>query len=237
MPSGVLLFSGATDWEEVGRKNTALTRSRNTIWKPVRLAALKDKRVVSVSSGPGSVHMFVVTDEGEVFGWGRNEKGQLGLGDTKDRKCPALVAELTGHKVVKVATGKNHSLFLTDEGRVLACGDNKNGQSAGGSGVSVNTKPMAVVYDGPPAVKVACGGDFSVILDSAGGVWTWGLPEYGQLGHNTDGQYLEKAGKVQYRSEYNPVKIVMYVEKDPKTKQVRSRSLVLELPIRQPFHR
>ena len=32
----------------------------------------------------------------------RNEMGQLGLGDTKDRFCPTVITELSGHNVVKV---------------------------------------------------------------------------------------------------------------------------------------
>jgi len=108
-----LLFSGATDWEEVGRKTGALPRSENTIWRPMRLKALQDIKVVAVSTSSCSVHMFAITDMGHVYGWGRNEKGQLGIGDAKDRKCPTLVKELTGHKVVSAATGRNHSLFLT----------------------------------------------------------------------------------------------------------------------------
>ena len=113
LPSGTVLFSGATDWEEVGRKTATLPRSENTIWRPVRLQALVDKKVVAISTSSSSVHMFAVTDEGHVYGWGRNEKGQLGIGDAKDRKCPTLLKELTGHKVVSIATGRNHSLFLT----------------------------------------------------------------------------------------------------------------------------
>jgi alpha-tubulin suppressor-like RCC1 family protein len=66
-----------------------------------------------VSSGPSSVHIFAIADTGAVYSWGRNDKGQLGLGDTKDRKCPTLVEALSGYRVVKIATGKNHSLFLT----------------------------------------------------------------------------------------------------------------------------
>ena len=113
VPTGIVLFSGATDWEDVGRKNANLSRSSNTVWKPKRLAALKDVNVVAVSSGPSSVHIFAVTDEGAVYGWGRNEKGRLGLGDTKDRKCPTLLKDISGYKIVKVAVGKNHTLFLT----------------------------------------------------------------------------------------------------------------------------
>ena len=70
-------------------------------------------QVEFVSSGPCSVHMFAITEEGKVYAWGRNEKGQLGLGDTKDRKCPTLVTGLSDYRVVKAATGRSHSLFLT----------------------------------------------------------------------------------------------------------------------------
>ena len=90
-----------------------MPRSENTKWRPVRLQALADVKVVAISSSASSVHMFAVSDEGHVYGWGRNEKGQLGIGDAKDRKCPTLVKELTGYKIVSVATGRNHSLFLT----------------------------------------------------------------------------------------------------------------------------
>ena len=72
-------------------------------------------QVEFVSSGPCSVHLFAITETGAVYAWGRNEKGQLGLGDTKDRKCPTLVEALSGYRIVKVATGKSHSLFLTGD--------------------------------------------------------------------------------------------------------------------------
>lgn len=38
-------------------------------------------------------------------------------------------------------------------------------------------------FRGPPIVKVACGGDFSMILDAEGGLHSFGLPENGQLGN------------------------------------------------------
>jgi len=128
VPSGILLFTGATDWDDVGRKTGGLPRSANTIWSPVLLEALEEVQIESISSGPSAVHQFAVDTEGKVYAWGRNEKGQLGLNDLKDRKCPTVVEELTGYRVVATAVGKNHSLFLTDKGQVLACGDNKCGQ-------------------------------------------------------------------------------------------------------------
>jgi len=45
---------------------------------------------------------------------------------------------------------------------------------------------------------------------------TWGHPEHGQLGNNNEGQYIEKAGKVMHHFVFNPTKVVMYIEKDPR---------------------
>merc|ERR1711884_604063 len=181
--AGILLFSGATDWDDVGRKTNQLPRSPNTIWQPVKLAALEDVQIEYVSSGPAAVHTFAITTEGKVYSWGRNEKGQLGLNDLKDRKCPTLVTALDGYRVVKASPGKNHSLFLTDKGQVLSCGENIKSQ-CGVKGNKIYKTPVLVTYDGPPALRISAGQDFSALVDVQGNVWTWGSPEYGQCGHN-----------------------------------------------------
>ena len=174
-----------------------------------------------------------------MYGWGRNEAGQLGLGDSKDRMVPSLVNELTGHTVVEIATGKSHTLFLTSEGKVLAAGSNDHGQLGQGKKSAGLETPHLVQYEGPSITSVAAGADFSVLLDKEGTVWTFGLPENGQLGHNDDGKFLAKANKVsqndnasvqlgkrndcmqvEYRCEYSPVEVKVWVEKDMKTKEV-----------------
>ena len=108
-------------------------------------------------------------------------------------------------------------LFL-DEGKVLASGDNKCGQTVGKGSTAQNTTPKLIDYDGPDVVKIACGAEFSMIVDKNGGVWSWGHPEHGQLGHATDGSFLEKAGKTTFHFVYSPEKIHAWVEKDPKGK-------------------
>jgi alpha-tubulin suppressor-like RCC1 family protein len=68
-------------------------------------------------------------------------------------------------------TQSTKSLVFSDQGKVLACGDNKAGQTVGGAGTSVNKTPQLINYDGPPIVRIACGAEFSVILDVTGTVW------------------------------------------------------------------
>ena len=46
---------------------------------------------------------------------GRNDKAQLGHGDTKRRDIPTVVGTLEGMNIVDAACGRNHTLFLNGE--------------------------------------------------------------------------------------------------------------------------
>ncbi|KAJ8965578.1 hypothetical protein NQ317_019865 [Molorchus minor] len=63
------------------------------------------------------------------------------------------------------------------------------------------------------SLGVGCGADFSVILDIKGGLHSFGLPEYGQLGHNTDGKYFKTSTKLCFHFQTSPKRIVLYIEK------------------------
>lgn len=95
---------------------------------------------------------------------------------------PTIIPKLIGINVIQAACGKHHSLFLSDEGQVYACGDNSKGQCGIGSEKKSLEFPELLQYDGPKIVKISCGADFSVILDVDGNMHAFGLPEYGQLG-------------------------------------------------------
>lgn len=64
----------------------------------------------------------------QVFAWGCNTSGQLGLGDVQTRHVPALVDALWALPVVQLAAGDSHSLALTSNGYMFAWGSNKHGQ-------------------------------------------------------------------------------------------------------------
>lgn len=66
---------------------------------------------------------------------------------------------------------------------------------------------------GSPIVKIGCGADFSVILDMKGNIHTFGLTEYGQLGHNTDGKYFQTSTKMSFHNELAPKRVVLFIEK------------------------
>jgi E3 ubiquitin-protein ligase HERC2 len=73
----------------------------------------------------GSEHTAAVTTSGQVYTWGKGASGQLGHGSatTKNTRLvtPTRVDSLY-HSVIKVtsvALGSEHTLALTDQGRIL----------------------------------------------------------------------------------------------------------------------
>ena len=81
-------------------------------------------KLISINSkvtdlGCGQHHYGLVTESEQVYMCGRNEKGQLGLGDNEIRKIPT-VTNLENVKMI--ACGYEHTVFLTKDGKVYSCG-------------------------------------------------------------------------------------------------------------------
>ena len=101
----------------------------------VVLGRSRDKRR-AVFVGTGMRSSFAIDQDGGVWAWGANGRGQLGLGSnlwgqiiSEPMKVEALSpttlsASLrqTSERVVRISGGEFHTLFLTSAGRVLACG-------------------------------------------------------------------------------------------------------------------
>ncbi|XP_072930881.1 protein RCC2 [Epargyreus clarus] len=208
---GVLMIAGLVSWDLVAKRdNNPSKRSHPNLYTFHKFTDLKYRLIVS---GCSSAHSVLVSEEGEVYTFGRNNCGQLGFGDTTTRNVPEIVPALKGQNIIHAATGRNHTLFVTDTGAVYACGDNKSGQCGVGSTTPQVLKPTRIRHTGAPIVKVGCGAEFSMILDCNGALHSFGLPEYGQLGHNTDGKYFVTSTKLSYHFETVPKHIALFFEK------------------------
>ena len=85
---------------------------------------------------------FALTDTGHVYGWGCGENGALGTGKDQYEYYPVDITPNfdldSGETIIQVvADGGNgnrgHGLALTDQGRVFAWGDNRDGELGDGS--------------------------------------------------------------------------------------------------------
>ncbi|XP_063237913.1 probable E3 ubiquitin-protein ligase HERC4 [Bacillus rossius redtenbacheri] len=139
--------------------------------------------VVQVACGLN--HSLALTNKGELFAWGCNRYGQLGLNSSSSETRPRLVKALAGVPLALVACGSNHSFAVSKSGAVFGWGKNEYGQV--GTGDNRN-KPVPFLLNTLRSCRVkyvACGEDFSVFLTKDGGVFTCGAGMYGKLGHGS----------------------------------------------------
>ena len=76
-------------------------------------------------------HTMALTEEGDLYSWGLNPYGQLGIGDTKPRYEPICITPEDAPQPLSFASCKafqNYSLGLTSEGEMWAWGCNSNMQ-------------------------------------------------------------------------------------------------------------
>lgn len=151
--------------------------------------ALQGKTVSSAAVG--NDHNIALCSDGTLVAWGDNRYNQLGTGGPSGVTVPVAVSAtstLAGKTVVRVATGKMHSLMLCADGTLAACGDNGFGQ-LGNGGTPYKTEAWPVTTSGALAgktvVAVAAGDYHSLALCSDGTMAAWGSAAVGQLGNGS----------------------------------------------------
>eukprot|EP01052_Picozoa_sp_SAG31_P045163 SAG31_NODE_8145_length_1511_cov_2.514164_1_plen_315_part_00 len=92
----------------------------------------------------GGGHTMVVTESKQVLAFGRNNRGQLGVGDTEHHGRPSLVKGLCGRDIVQVECGSKHTIVLTRDNQLYAIGRNTEGQLGMGD---VDQKPDPTPVD------------------------------------------------------------------------------------------
>ncbi|PKA51797.1 Ultraviolet-B receptor UVR8 [Apostasia shenzhenica] len=120
--SGRVYATGLNNFGQLGT-----TSSRSHMLEPVHIKGISDK-VVQICAGYH--HCAAVTQDGELFMWGSNSCGQLGLGKRADSmvSTPTRVDSLDGININMVALGSEHSVAITDEGNVLSWGSGGAGR-------------------------------------------------------------------------------------------------------------
>ena len=96
--------------------------------------------VVQVAAG--FHHSMARTASGELYAWGKGDRGQLGHGGKEHLTAPRVVEEIG--EVTGMSGGRNTSLVTTAEGRVLAFGYGWSGGLGLGAGVTEALTPTAI---------------------------------------------------------------------------------------------
>ncbi|XP_030160833.1 X-linked retinitis pigmentosa GTPase regulator isoform X3 [Lynx canadensis] len=131
----------------------------------------------------GSNTSAALTEDGELFMWGDNSEGQIGLKDVTNVCVPQQVT--VGKPISWISCGYYHSAFVTTEGELYTFGEPESGKLGLPNQLLCNHRmPQPVPGIPEKVVQVACGGGHTVVLTEKA-VYTFGLGQFGQLGLGT----------------------------------------------------
>jgi alpha-tubulin suppressor-like RCC1 family protein len=174
---------------QLGQPNSSEVKSYYT---PQRVLLPNDIKAQQIATGWS--HTLALSTKGEVFVWGGNSCGQLGLGDSKDRFIPECLTEglPQEEKPIKVIAGGNSSMILYPNGDIYVFGANNFGQlgmitndqrNTGKNNINNQLTPIQLVLpDKKKAIDVNCGDYHTGALCKNGDVFFWGRNNHGQLG-------------------------------------------------------
>uniref|UniRef100_A0A2K6F8P8 X-linked retinitis pigmentosa GTPase regulator n=1 Tax=Propithecus coquereli TaxID=379532 RepID=A0A2K6F8P8_PROCO len=131
----------------------------------------------------GSNTSAALTEDGQLFMWGENSEGQIGLKDIPNVCVPHQVT--IGKPISWISCGYYHSAFVTMDGELYTFGEPEGGKLGLPSELLTNYRTPQLVSGIPEKVlQVACGGGHTVVLTEKA-VYAFGRGQFGQLGLGT----------------------------------------------------
>ena len=189
---------GENDFGRLGLGNTAdRGDAAGEMGDNLPVVSLGTGRTVVAVTG-GGLHTCATLDTGARKCWGRNDIGQLGLGNTNDRgdaagemgNSLATVSLGPGRTALAVTGGDAHTCALLDNGRVRCWGDNTYGQLGLGdtndrgdaAGEMGDSLPFVALGSGRTASAISAGQFHTCALLDDGTIKCWGRNNGGRLG-------------------------------------------------------
>ncbi|KAJ7094518.1 regulator of chromosome condensation 1/beta-lactamase-inhibitor protein II [Mycena belliarum] len=197
---GHIFTWGSGQQAQLGRKVLERHQMKGTNPQKIVIGARAMRAVVI---GAGIYHSFAVDETGTVWGWGLNSMGQTGTGlETKEDESVSLPKvvrglskeELGGETVVQISGGNHHTLFLTSDGKVYACGRANSSQLGlaqddpawkdADPAREFLSEPVLVTFpdDDDPVVYIAAGLHNNMAITKDGALYCWGQGTQGELG-------------------------------------------------------
>lgn len=167
------------------------------------------KKIASSGNGSANVHVMGLTAQGDLYGWGSNAFGQLGVNDRVARSTPTLVVGTKKWKDVYCSDVRTYA--IDDSDRVYSWGLNDFGALGNGDFTVLQASSPTLVAGGLLAREIA---DASMITKD-GLMYCWGNNYYGQ---NGDGTIVSRSSPVLVQGNLRWRKLASYTNNQAKVR-------------------
>jgi alpha-tubulin suppressor-like RCC1 family protein len=192
---GKVYSCGLNQYGQLGQPYNLLTTNSANIQQIID-GGMDSLNIVYIATGNAAAHSMFITHDGKVYSCGYNRSGQLGTtrnnNNVAANSVPTqITATISSLIIVDIKLGGQHSLFLTNNGKVYACGRNQYGQlgtTTNNGNLNANPTPTQITttIGSLNIVAISAGSHHSLFLTNNGKVYACGLNQYGQLGTTTN---------------------------------------------------
>jgi alpha-tubulin suppressor-like RCC1 family protein len=205
--TGNLYACGDNTYGQLGMNNT----TNLSILTPMVLDNLTTNRDKTISISCGRQHTVVLTVSGNLYACGDNTYGQLGDNTIVQKTTLVKMSDPSGGYVVTempryVACGGYHTVVLTNNNNLYACGYNFDGQLgivSYGTENPYNTLQKMLspsLSSGEKFISIACGNYHTVVLTNKNNIYGCGYNFLNQLGQDSQGSSITTLSK--FSSQY-----------------------------------
>ncbi|XP_072763716.1 RCC1 and BTB domain-containing protein 1-like [Anoplolepis gracilipes] len=142
-----------------------------------------------------------------VYSWGINNYGQLGIGNCTNQALPCLIVSLTNDTIVKVVCGFAHTLAFTAEGKLYLWSKNSEGQLGYGKKREMEVYPIRLnVPEMRKVLDIAIQNylNKSIVINENRRVYVWVSNMYDLLKY--DLSYIIHCSLIDHTEELNILK-------------------------------
>jgi alpha-tubulin suppressor-like RCC1 family protein len=161
---GTVYGGGHNRYGQLGLRNQS---------KPFKLTLIPvDKHIIHATSRGGTT--MLLAEDGTVFGCGFNQCGNLGLGDKVNRSKLQVIPLPENTRIKNIVLGKNHTILLSEDGKVYGCGDNHQNQLGFGARNKQLKLTQILVPDDKFIQQIEATDDFTILLATDGTAYICG---------------------------------------------------------------
>ncbi|KIC48030.1 Ig-like domain-containing protein [Tateyamaria sp. ANG-S1] len=183
---GVLYSSGENVVSQLGNGTTGFDVKAPL---PVSLPEGFDAEITSVAGG--LLHTTFLTDDGDVYAFGFNNRGPLGLGDEEARTTATKIEALDDIDVIGIENGNGTSFAIAADGTLYGWGSNTNGQLGTGDQEERLVPTEISALSNETVVAVSAGVTHTLVLTADGEVYGFGSNTDNQVSRSDDRRVIE----------------------------------------------
>ncbi|WP_131782371.1 hypothetical protein [Legionella gresilensis] len=152
---------GHNKWGELGLSDNKSRRYVDGYKMPTKIPGLPPIKDFAIGHGIS----FLIDDHNQIYAFGHNDYGQLGLGHCQDVSSPTVIKSLKYKRITKIACWTN-TYFLSEQGDVYFSGKYDFQKTC--------TSSPQKMHSLPPICKIVTGHNYDLFLSTAGEVYRRG---------------------------------------------------------------